>query len=133
VVRSWARSPRHVASARHELRRTLDDWGLVGLADAAELVVSELFTNALLHARVPRDRRIETRFERIPDGVRIEVHDADETLPVLRVSSEEVECGRGLVLVDALTHGRWGVGEREGVGKLTWAVVVDAGPGGGER
>jgi anti-sigma regulatory factor (Ser/Thr protein kinase) len=133
LVMRWARSSRHVASARHELRRALDGWGLVGLADAAELVLSELFANALPHARIPRDRLIETRYERIPDGVRIEVHDADETWPVLRKPSADAESGRGLALVDALTHGRWGVSGREGVGKLLWAVVAEDFPSAGER
>ena len=133
MVTRWARSPRHVAPARHELRRALDAWGLVGLVDAAELVLSELFTNAVRHARIPRDGLIETRYERIPDGVRIEVHDANEIRPVLQTPSADAECGRGLALVDALTQGRWGVDGRDGVGKLLWAVVADGDPGGGER
>jgi hypothetical protein len=33
------------------------------------------------------------------------------------------EGGRGLALVDALTERRWGVGSRQGVGKLVWALV----------
>ncbi|CAG7650985.1 hypothetical protein SBRY_50496 [Actinacidiphila bryophytorum] len=33
------------------------------------------------------------------------------------------EAGRGLALVDALTGGRWGVSDRDGVGKLLWAVL----------
>jgi serine/threonine-protein kinase RsbW len=124
VVRRWPRSARCVGTARHELRRELEARGLSQLADPAELVLSELFTNAVRHARVPRDRLIETRFERLVGGVRIEVHDADEARPVLREVSADGECGRGLALVDALTGGRWGVGERKGVGKLVWAVIA---------
>jgi hypothetical protein len=33
------------------------------------------------------------------------------------------EGGRELALVDALTERRWGVGSRQGVGKLVWALV----------
>ncbi|MFC4034478.1 ATP-binding protein [Streptomyces polygonati] len=127
LVRRWRPAPRHVAEARAELRRELDGWGQGAVSDLAELVLSELFTNALRHARTPGDRLIETRYERTPGGVRIEVHDADETRPFLRKLSADVdaESGRGLGLVDALTGGRWGVSRRDGVGKLLWAVVSD--------
>jgi serine/threonine-protein kinase RsbW len=131
VVRRWGRRERCVAQVRHDLRQALEVWGLCGLADAAELVVSELFTNSLRHARAPRDRLIETRYERTPGGVRIEVHDADATWPVLREPSADEESGRGLALVDALTLGRWGVSDREGIGKRLWAEVVDDACGGG--
>ena len=42
---------RSAGRARRAVRATLDDWGLAGLADAAVLVVSELVTNAVVHAR----------------------------------------------------------------------------------
>ncbi|WP_329140901.1 ATP-binding protein [Streptomyces sp. NBC_01476] len=125
-VSRWARSPRCVTLARHELVAALDEWKLPELADTAELVLSELLTNALRHARVPRDRLMETRYERLSAAVRLEVHDADEAWPVVRHAAADSECGRGLALVGALTGGRWGVGEREGIGKLVWAVVGDA-------
>ncbi|WP_405592864.1 ATP-binding protein [Streptomyces sp. NBC_01190] len=123
----WARSPRCVSLARRELRQVLAEWDLTGLTDAAELVVSELLTNAVRHVRAPQDRLVETRYERLAGGVRIEVHDADETRPVVREASMDAESGRGLALVDALTGGCWGVSGREGVGKLVWAVVADDG------
>jgi hypothetical protein len=52
VTRRWARHPRCVALARGELRKTLTDWGLIQIEDAALLVLSELLTNAVCHARV---------------------------------------------------------------------------------
>jgi serine/threonine-protein kinase RsbW len=124
LVKRWTRSPQRVAQARHELRRVLEEWDLVGLADSAELVLSELFTNAVRHARAPRGRQIETRYERMPDGVRIEVHDANENRPVLQVPSSDGESGHGLALVDALTRGRWGVDGPNECGKLVWACVA---------
>jgi serine/threonine-protein kinase RsbW len=124
LVRRWDHHPRCVSRARQELRRELGAWGLGELTDTAELVLSELLTNALRHARTPRGRQIETRYERVPGGVRIEVHDANETWPVVQKPSVDAVSGRGLVLVDALTGARWGVSERDGVGKLTWAVVT---------
>lgn len=71
VVRRWARSARCVSLARHELRLALVGWELVELADAAEIVLSELLTNAVRHVRAPQDRLVETRYERLEDGVRV--------------------------------------------------------------
>ncbi|MFC4034053.1 ATP-binding protein [Streptomyces polygonati] len=127
VVERWAYNPQSVGEARHELRRALEAWGLDALAETAELVLSELLTNAVRHARPSLEGEIETRYERGEGGVRIEVHDANETWPLLQKPSEEGESGRGLALVDALTASRWGVSEREGAGKLVWAIVADAG------
>lgn len=141
VVRRWPHSARCVAVARRELRQELAAWGLNRLTETAELVLSELFNNAVRHARSPRGRQIETRYERTPGGVRIEVHDANGNWPELRKVTADEECGRGLLLVDALTGSQWGVSEREGVGKQVWAVVTNdvstapsvSGPLGGER
>lgn len=126
VVRRWRRHPRCVGLARAELRKALAEWGLVSVEGAALVVLSELLTNAVVHARVPPGREIETSFRHERDGVRIAVDDADDRLPVLRVQGGER--GRGLVLVAGLSH-RWGVSERDGVGKSVWAVL--AAPGGG--
>lgn len=128
LVRRWPRSARCVGAARQELRQELEAWGLGRLAETAELVLSELFGNAVRHACPPRGRQIETRYERAPGGVRIEVHDANENWPELRKATADEEYGRGLLLVDALTGSRWGVSERDGVGKRVWAVVADDDP-----
>lgn len=121
-VRRLTYDLRCVGRARHGLRRAVVAWGLDGLADTAELVLSELLTNAVRHADVPDDSEIEIRFERLPVGVRIEVHDADGTRPRSTDPATDAESGRGLSLVDALTSGQWGVSERNGVGKCVWAV-----------
>ncbi|WUH92366.1 helix-turn-helix domain-containing protein [Streptomyces sp. NBC_00433] len=122
LVYRWRRDPSIVVRARRLLVWHLDAWDMKGLAGVAELVVSELVTNAVQHAHGPEDALVETRFERLPGGdLRIEVHDANENKPELRQLSADAESGRGLALVDALTGGRWGASAREGVGKLLWA------------
>ncbi|WP_078863949.1 ATP-binding protein [Streptomyces sp. AcH 505] len=126
VVKRWPNSPRSVGKARHLLLQHLNAWGLNNLADSAELVLSELLTNSVRHARVPGGRLIETRYERLPDGVRIEVHDANENKPERREPAADDGSGRGLALVDALSGGCWGVSGRAGVGKLVWAVCGTA-------
>lgn len=124
LVRRWTPGPRCVGRARRELRRNLRAWGLGEPAESAELVLSELLTNAVQHARSPRGRLVETPYERTHHGVRIEVHDANETWPVLQKPSADAESGRGLALVDVLTRTLWGVSEGEGVGKLIWALIA---------
>lgn len=124
ITRTWPHGPRSAGRARRLLVRQLDAWELSALADVAELVVSELVTNAVRHAREPRGRLIATRFERLEHGVRIEVHDANDDKPEPRQASPDASSGRGLTLVDALTAGRWGTTSRDGVGKLVWAVCT---------
>lgn len=122
VARTWPRTPRSVGRARQQLRGVLDSWELDELAGVATLVLSELMTNSVLHARV-KGRLVETRIIRRGDTVRIEVHDASELRPEVGKAAEEDEQGRGLALVDELTGGQWGVDARQGVGKLVWAHV----------
>ena len=122
VVRRWARHPRCVALARADLRKALASWGLPAMEETALLVLSELATNAVRHARVP-GRQIETRFLHRGDSVRIEVHDAADQHPRLRTPATEAMHGRGLVLVEALAD-QWGVTPRAVVGKAVWAVLA---------
>ncbi|MFJ9692526.1 ATP-binding protein [Kitasatospora sp. NPDC101183] len=101
------------------------------LAADGQIIVTELVTNAVVHARVPGGTYIEVRFELVRDHLRIEVHDASGEKPVLRRSTGPDDLsGRGLRLVEALSA-RWGCTPRPGgTGKLVWALV---GPEGGAR
>ncbi|MFF0723492.1 ATP-binding protein [Streptomyces sp. NPDC004134] len=123
----WRRHRRCVGLARAQLRKALAGWGMAELEESAVLVVSELVTNAVVHARVPPGREIQTRFVRQDGGVRIEVHDASSVWPVRRAPDEAG--GYGLLLVETLSSW-WGVAERDGVGKVVWAVVVEPVAGG---
>ncbi|MVO83540.1 ATP-binding protein [Streptomyces sp. p1417] len=135
VILRWPRHPRSVSRARQELRKNLADWGAADLEDAALVVLSELLTNAVRHARASHGREIETRFRRLEsdrsggsDGsggscvVRIEVHDSDAELPVVRPYGPCADGGRGLPIVAALAE-RWGVTPRNGPGKQVWAEL----------
>ncbi|MBB6435577.1 ATP-binding protein [Streptomyces candidus] len=110
--------------ARGELRKSLASWGLSECEFTAVLVLSELLTNAVQHARVP-GRQVATRFSRSGSMVRIEVHDASPVWPEVRVPDPYSCGGRGLGLVAELSD-QWGVSDRTGVGKCVWAEL---GPG----
>ena len=67
---------------------------------ALELAVSELASNAVLHARTP----FVVRVERIADGVRVSVSDGDPTLPRVRHVDATTITGRGMAIVEALSR-----------------------------
>ncbi|MBM9504512.1 ATP-binding protein [Actinacidiphila acididurans] len=129
----WPHRPESPGEARTVLAFYALVWMLPNeVIDSAELVLSELITNAILHAAPPPDTPrgkmplIETVFVPFPGGVRIEVHDESETKPEIREASDERESGRGLALVDALTGGRWGVCTGPDTGKTVWAECRQA-------
>ncbi|MFJ2187541.1 ATP-binding protein [Kitasatospora sp. NPDC087861] len=117
-----SKSPR---AARQELRDFLLPLpsGEV-LLPIGELLVSELVTNAIQHARAPRDRLIFVRYHLAPDDtLRIEVHDANSKEPTLHPASASAETGRGLLLVQELAT-QWGCCPRKGgIGKFVWCHI----------
>jgi anti-sigma regulatory factor (Ser/Thr protein kinase) len=106
--------PSSAASARQFVDDTLGEWGCDSFVDASRLLVSELVTNAVLHART--DIELVVRLH--PRGVRVEVHDGSPAAPVVRRYDDDAMTGRGLALVDELAR-RWGV-ERTPGGKAVW-------------
>ncbi|MEU5666881.1 SpoIIE family protein phosphatase [Streptomyces longwoodensis] len=115
-VAEWRFPPRpaEVGRARAVVREQLHDWGLPRLADPAELMVSELVTNAVRHTRA---RPVEVRLVR-GDTLLCEVDDDDHELPTLRNAGPEAEAGRGLRVVSALAR-EWGT-SRTAAGKTVW-------------
>ncbi|MFF2040384.1 SpoIIE family protein phosphatase [Kitasatospora sp. NPDC058170] len=102
-----------VAHSRRFTRETLAAWGLDALADWAELLTSELITNALVHAGSPTQLRLFCN--RV---LTIEVADQESEAPRIRRAREEDEGGRGMHLVNELAH-RWG-SRRTRDGKVVW-------------
>ncbi|MFJ8436334.1 SpoIIE family protein phosphatase [Kitasatospora sp. NPDC094019] len=102
--------------ARRFTRATLADWGLSALSDYAELLVSELVTNALLHADAPR--RLRLFRDRV---LTVEVADTGGQTPQLRPFAEQDEGGRGMFLVSELAQ-RWGTRLTKD-GKVVWAEL----------
>ncbi len=95
-------------------------------SDIAELLLGELFANAVQHCDAPADRLIEVRFTLINDRLRLEVHDAGNGRPTLHTATPDDEHGRGLLLVNELAE-RWGCCPRAGgIGKFAWALIAPA-------
>ncbi len=112
-----AADPRSAGRARQFASRTLAGWGLHELDEAVVLLVSELVTNAVLHAR----SRIELVLAGENGKLRVEVHDTSSAAARQRHFSEESGTGRGLVLVEALAD-EWGVATTA-AGKYVWFVL----------
>lgn len=89
--------------------------------DVVELLVSELVTNAVRHARGD----IEVRIGPIRDRIRVGIGDASTTRPAVR--DPNLEGGHGLRLVESLAD-RWGVDHRP-AGKTVWFELLAAGGG----
>ncbi|MFE9439411.1 ATP-binding protein [Streptomyces sp. NPDC006602] len=109
--------PGAVRSARAVVRGQLRDWGLDSLADLAALLVSELVTNSLRHARGPIGVRL-VRPAGLGGVLLVEVSDPLPDPPRERVARPEDESGRGLQLV-AHSSRRWGTRPGE-AGKTVW-------------
>ncbi len=112
--------------ARQAVREALATWRVTHLEETAVLLVSELVTNAVLHARTPA-AIMRLRLETAEAFLRIEVRDADPSWPQPRTPTGLDESGFGFVLVDALAD-RWGVRDTP-PGKTVW-VELDTRLGG---
>ena len=124
---TWAFPPDPSSSreARHRVSSLLAARHLDAAVFPVLQVVSELVTNAVLHARTP----FEVRLLLTARHIRIEVHDRLRRLPTRRYFSEQATSGRGLQLVEQLSDA-WGVEpDRDGDGKTVWAEVPADGPG----
>ncbi|WP_037677951.1 SpoIIE family protein phosphatase [Streptomyces griseus] len=126
VARTHALDPRRIATwdlpadpalvseVRAGANRQLAEWGLDEAAFAAELMLSELVTNAIRHGAGP------IRVRLLHDRTLIcEVSDSSNTAPHLRRAASTDEGGRGLFLVAQLSQS-WGT-RYIPEGKVIWA------------
>jgi len=123
--------PASARAARVFLRDRFEEWGLLSILDEAQLAVTELVTNAVLHARTPLTVSVSCT----GGFVELAVFDGSPVLPATRKpgdvrgdavdfirphvqDSGEAARGRGLLLVDALAA-EWGVSPQSD-GKAVW-------------
>ena len=104
---------RVAGQARRFTQATLQGWGLGALSELAELLVSELVTNALRHTDRPQQLRLFR-----DRTLTVEVADSDSQTPIQRGAAEYEEGGRGIQLVDQLAR-RWG-SRATRHGKVVW-------------
>ncbi|MGW0753814.1 SpoIIE family protein phosphatase [Streptomyces sp. NPDC002587] len=109
--------PSAVPEARAFVGKVLTSWGINHRADDAQLLTSEVLTNAVRHAEGP----LHLHLRRHTTELAIEISDRSPQLPQPRLEDVENESGRGLLLVDALA-GTWGVRPTE-EGKTTWFTL----------
>jgi hypothetical protein len=127
--------PSSVRAARLFVVDKLQEWRCDDLVDSAALVTSELATNAVVHTGMPYSVHVERR----ADGVRVEVVDLRQDLP-LRPDATTAAPGApgddlsgrsgdanvlfsGLGMVDAVAT-RWGSEPMPGNGKVVWFELV---------
>ena len=116
---SWNLAPKLTAArrARSLIRRPLRQWGLAELIPTAELVVSELVTNAVRYAQSKISLRLV-----LEGGLFCEVLDDSAAPPRVRQADEDDERGRGLQVVSQIAQ-RWGT-RRTGTGKVVWCELA---------
>lgn len=105
------------ARTRDFLRELLQEWGAAELADDALLLVSELASNAVLHARSAMVVTASLSAEHgvLHVAVRDDQYDGE---PRVRHADAEATSGRGLEIVQMLAL-RWGIA-RDHDGKTVW-------------
>lgn len=129
--------PTAAACARLFVRHALEQWGLGRLVEDAELIVSELVTNAV-NATGPTTSEPTTFVTRInlallavrvvvlPTGLVVEVWDQEAKPPkrknIADLDDFEDEGGRGLFIVESLAK-RWSFYRPNGGGKWVWAEL----------
>lgn len=107
--------PASIGRARHAVLRTCQAWSLPD-GPSAELVVSELVANAVLHGW----GHIALRLFDTGEGLRIEVEDSNPTPPVATDGHPGRIGGYGMQIVDRLADWGWRPARD---GKLVWAKV----------
>lgn len=109
------------SAARRFVTTVLGSWDCDALVDPAQLLVSELVVNAVLHA----ESSVSVRVELMDARVRIEVADNSPVAIEVRPVDPASVTGRGLLIVDALAAA-WGV-DPTADGKIVWfELVADA-------
>jgi anti-sigma regulatory factor (Ser/Thr protein kinase) len=110
--------PSSATRARTLVREKLEVTCSRDTIDTIALLVTELVTNAILHARTPMLLTLETR----PDHVRVCVEDASSERPAVQQYDSDAVTGRGLALVEQVASS-WGV-DTTPAGKVVWCEVA---------
>jgi anti-sigma regulatory factor (Ser/Thr protein kinase) len=124
AARTLEPEPANVPIARRFVRDLLVEWGAAAACDTVEVLVTEVATNAVLHARTP----FTVEVSRDGATVRVCVLDLSPAPARMRRYGADSTTGRGLRLVASLASD-WGV-EPQTPGKVIWFEVPAAGDSG---
>ncbi len=126
-----------VSLSREFIRQTLQQWQLKEHIDSAELIVSELVTNAVKMTGIPDPdpkwsdiqghHLIGVQLRSVDGKLYVEVWDPGTGSPVVPEQSLDAEGGRGLFLVETLSK-RWDVYRPRRGGKVVWAELALSDP-----
>ena len=106
--------PISVGRARSFLRTALDEWDADSFEEAATLLVSEVVTNLVLHARTVGELVVRLSDDRLL----VELHDGTRSLPQAKHYGLEATTGRGIGLLETMSSA-WGA-EVTPSGKRVW-------------
>jgi anti-sigma regulatory factor (Ser/Thr protein kinase) len=111
--------------ARLFVRNLCQEWGAQAVCDVAELLSSELVTNAVVHARTSVELEAAYDEASVPKELRIDVYDRspEELDRSPRPPVDGAEGGRGLAIVARLAS-RWGV-DSCSPGKRVWFTLAN--------
>jgi hypothetical protein len=112
--------PESTPLARGVVRQLLDGELNDDALDTAELCVSELVTNAILHASTNVELSVTLARQR----VRLAVRDQSSELPTLERHSSTASTGRGLAMVIAVADA-WGIERHDFRGKTVWCELLE--------
>ncbi|MDJ0345878.1 ATP-binding protein [Streptomyces sp. H10-C2] len=126
AVQLFAREAQSVRLVRRFTAQTLSRWSITARVDDVTVCMSELATNALLHA-VPPHGQFLVKLSLRGAALRAEVHDRSQHLPQIKRPSATSDDGRGLLLVRALADS-WDSKIRKPNGKIVWAEFQLPGP-----
>lgn len=125
----WPLGERAPGAARRAVRAALAGWGVAECdIDVAELLTSEVVTNAVRHGRVSGVVKVRVR---VMDGrLRVDVTDPEPGLPRVMAASDTDEGHRGMAIV-AVCADAWGWYPVAGGKSVWWTQVLDVGSGRG--
>ena len=124
AVLDFGSVPTAPGCARAWTRQILWEWRLAGLSDAAEVIVSELMTNAVLASRLEGCPFIRLILILDEGELAILVRDCCSGSPQPRDAGADDEDGRGLLLVEAMSsRSGWYPADDSAFGKVVWAVA----------
>jgi len=122
----FAALPSAVPCGRLHTRQVLWEWQLEHLANDAEILASELLSNAIKASSSPAEAGlIALRLLADAERLIIEAWDQNPNDPRSRPADSESESGRGLLVIEAIAH-RWGCRRVSASVKVVWVELLTA-------